>query len=483
MKKTSLFISGFTLLCILGYASCAYELYDETKVKPATGNRQEYLALLKAVGEYTISEEKLENMITGLLNPMPEGRNAVINETIKISGSKKLTIKKHKTSAARSMSEEHDSTDVYMFSTVDTGTGMGGYVLASTDMRIGNVLAVVAGNTLDEEEDWFTNIIINGLAGYIERTVSQYNSISEEEIRQTLENPPLRTDLTLRSTGNGTTNLIAPGTGLMHHWYPGSPDVIAASWSWTDGYEARLPVNWHQGSPYNYYVCRSRNGASNSYLDDYAAGCGPVAVALIMAYHGWPLNCTLNVTIPNVNMNIYNYPYNWTSMRNDFSGIGATDPITGGAKDAAVLMYEIGHPQRANADYVHHVGTYSYPNDLITAFRNMGYTTPSDFIPYDYGTVKASIMASRPVLMVGWDGVTGGHFWVVDEVRHMFYAEHLANDLIWCWDWDFVHCNTGWGSGAWYQSGFFDFRYPTLARNNANGYYQYSVHILPNVYH
>jgi len=36
--------------------------------KGKTANGHEYLALLKAAGGYTVSEERLENMITGLLD-------------------------------------------------------------------------------------------------------------------------------------------------------------------------------------------------------------------------------------------------------------------------------------------------------------------------------------------------------------------------------------------------------------------------------
>jgi len=486
MKAKSIFTLEFALLLLLGFASCSFEPYDEAKKKPETAEQREYLILLKATGEYTVSEEKLEEMVTGLLNPKSEGRNAVTSKKIEITGSKKIPIAKSKTSGSytRSAAIGQDSVDVYVFTTEDVNSGTEGYVLASNDMRIGNILAVVDGRTLEDEETWFANIMFDGIAQYIERTVSQYNSISEEEIRQTLENPGIRVTAHLRNSGSGSTT-VGGGTGLIHHWFPGATVVVAAAeWAYTDGYEARVPVNWHQGNPYNYYVTRARNGT----LNDYIAGCGPVAVAQIMAYHGYPPKCTLNVTIPNVNTSINNYVYNWANMRNDFSLIEETDSITGGAKDIAVLMYEIGHPQRSNADYQYKNGTYSYPEDLTTAFKKMGYKTPSNFVPYDHSIVKSSIMAGRPVLVIGWDVTGSGHFWVVDGVRHMnYYTEWYADGsggFMWT-NWGFVHCNTGWTWGAWLVSGIFNFNYPSHIRNavpDAPGYYQHGVSMLPNVY-
>ena len=488
MKAKNIFTLLFVLFLLPGFVGCSFEPYDDIKRKPEAAKQREYLALLKAGGEYTISEEKLEDMIIGLLNPKPDGRNVIENKQIKITGSKKLPIaKKQKTSDTRYAANSVDKqnfADIYIYATENINSGTEGYVLASPDMRTGNILAVVDGGSMEDEEAWFTNVIFDGLAGYIEHTVNQYNSISEEEIRQTLEKPGIRTIAPSRSSGSGLEILDNAGTGLVHHWHPDAAQVIAAEWAWTDGHEARVPVNWFQGNPYNYYVTRARNGR----LGDYIAGCGPVAVAQIMAYHGYPPKCTLNETIPNVNLNINNYTYNWSSMRNDFSAIGEADPISGGAKDIAVLMYEIGHPQRGNADYQYQNGTYSYPEDLTTAFKKMGYKTPSNFVSYDHNIVKSSIISGRPVLMVGWSDITGGHFWVVDGVRLMthyteWYADGSGGGLMWT-NWNFVHCNTGWHEywNRWCISGIFDFYSLSHARSNMPHYYQYGVAMLPNVH-
>jgi hypothetical protein len=62
-------------------------------------------------------------------------------------------------------------------------------------------------------------------------------------------------------TSGSEWDVEVSGTGLIHREKPNAAPVVAVSYSWTDGYEARVPVNWHQHNPYNYYVSRSRGAA------------------------------------------------------------------------------------------------------------------------------------------------------------------------------------------------------------------------------
>jgi len=477
----------FTLL------GCSFEPYDAARAKPIAGDQHEYLALLKAADEYTVSEERLEEMITRFLN-QKSGERAVAGKNIKITGSKRLPITRRKKPGARSVADEQDPVDVYVFSTENPSSGTEGYVLASTDMRIGNILAVVDGKALEDEEEWFTDIIFEGIEGHIERTISEYASIDAEEIQQILETPSAtRVVLPPGTSGSGSVHLPQQKPGLVHLWWPDAPLVAYACWTWTDGYDASVPVQWDQGNPYNYYVCRSRNGA----LDDYVTGCGPTAIAQVMAYHGWPLQCNLSVTIPNVNLNIYNYTYNWASMRNAYcGGVTLPNPITGGEKDIAVLMYQIGHPQRGNATYTKKNGATRPTTSItqvgaLTAFLRMGYTVPTSFIPYNYTFIENSVGLGRPVLVCGSEASNGGggHMWVIDGVRRMSYEEWFGDGsgmgFIWYGGWEWVHCNLGWsgGSDAWYINGIFDTReqYLSSVQNTVEYYYQYNIKIAPDI--
>jgi hypothetical protein len=495
VKAKSICIFVFVLFLLFSFFSCSYDLYDETRAKPAITDSHEFLVLLKATGEYTISEEKLEKMVTGLLNPKSEGRHIAADKKVEITDSKKLPIAKPKISAARSAAVEQENVDVYAFTTQNATNGMEGYVLGSTDMRIGNILAVADGKLPEAEEDAFTDIIFDGLAAYIDRTIQEYESIDDAEIQAALENPDLRSVAPPVNTNPGTSGWTDPEwsvKGLIHHWYPNAANVVWAGWGWWfDGeYHARTPVNWHQGNPYNYYVSRAKNGT----MANSPSGCGPVAVAQVMAYHGWPKKCAMDITIPNVNMNIKDYVYNWVNMRNDFATNKETDPIEGGAKDVAVLMYHI----RKAAGLAEGETTAIY-SDVVSAFHKMKYWAPGSFMSYDVNKIRSSLAAKRPVVAYGSkDLLWHGHFWVIDGICRMEYREVLSNGAEWSWSpRDFVHCNVGWGDdlnqqglnyyklrNAWYISELFDFggdRH-ALIRSTQENYYQYYLKILPGIY-
>ena len=514
MKTNSIGKRGFALFFAFLLAGCSFFPPDAPgkpatkpeatpEMTPETTEQREFLAVLKAAGNFIIDKAELEQQIFQLLNPQTAGRSVAPGEQTVITGSKKLSLPglnvSRRAAYARSAADEQPPVDVYVFST-ENAAGTEGYVLASNDMRTGTILAVVDGGSLEDQAEWFTDIIFDGLANYIDYTLELYDSISEEELPQLPGNAAPRAAVSRAAGGSGATGFFTSGKGLTHHFDPNAADLMLVSYSWTNGYEYRVPANWHQNDPYNYYVCRSRN----SKLDDYVTGCGPTALAQLMAYHGHPLKCKLNVTIPNENLNINNYAYNWASMRNDFGTIGtnATSISSGGARDIAVLMYEIG--LRTNAKYTKTVKNSSGTKDgststsdsgMMVGLWTMGYNTPDSFFPYNFTMVQLSLITKMPVIMGGYSNSTlkTGHYWIIDGVRKMTYTEHLVDGSKREWsNKDFVHCNVGWGESynnlgrshnAWYISGIFDFREDkqSRVRSAAAFYYQYDLRILPFV--
>ena len=457
------------------------EAADQETQKEA--KRIEYLTLLKASGNFTLEKEELEDQISLFLNQQEITTNrAISGEKTAVIGSRKLPgFSKQTSSGARSVEDESSETEVYIFDTESTD-GTKGYILSSNDLRIGTILAVVDGKTLEDEEEWFSDIIFSGLENYIDYTIDLYNNIDDEAIQELLGKPIPVSDGLMASYGSTS---VSNGKGLIHHWYPEVADVISAEWTKTGTYYAQVPVQWHQYYPYNYYVDIANDGILDN---DRITGCGPTAIAHLMAFWGHPTTSSLNITIPNTNISTYNYTYNWSLMRNNFTSINST-----GAKAVAVLMYEIGHPQRTNSTYGTGV-TYTTTGCMITGLRNMGYNTPNSFSSYSYNSVKNSIINQQPVIVIGQTAsseTTGGegHFWIIDGVSTITYTEYLADNTYWYWtNWDFVYCNVGWYDtkyNAWYASGIFDFRYGNqsyIDRSIIPSYYQYSLYILPNVY-
>jgi len=276
----------------------------------------EYLALLKASGRFEIGAEELERQITQLLNNQKfSGRSILPGKKTVITGLRKISIsEKNKTNRSIVTNEnEGSSVNVYIFNT-ENAEGTEGYVLASNDMRLGIVLAMVDGSSLENQPEWWNDIIFEGLGNYIDYITDLYNNIGDEEVQQTLRNPvPMSDNRSIYVySGSGSNNSIN-GKGLIHHWYPNAADVKSATWSWTEGYEARTDsgglrvlTNWHQNYPYNYYVCGGNEASASA--NDYCTGCGIVAMAQLMAIWGQPKESKIST-----------FTYNWTQMRNDFT--------------------------------------------------------------------------------------------------------------------------------------------------------------------
>jgi hypothetical protein len=549
--------------------------------------RKNHLALLKLQKKHTTSFEELEAIATQIVQSSSKGRSAVSGTNV-IKDGKKIELKTEKqfVSSARTAAIAEEPITIYAFTTENSLNNTSGFVLTCNDNRIGNILALVDdGDPLDTEAP-FLKMIYANLEGYIDRTIDEYNSISDEDIAQALNSTRNNSQSRFIATYSGDSEvetgqgeviiyastpqdglvvfdsrepdfyLANSPTGLADHFWeppPTLPDgyyytvtLYLSSWSWTDGHYATLPTEWHQGaqyipsiysnSPYNdlinqYGIIENVNHNSSNYL---VAGCGPVAIAQLMAFHNYPTQCTL--TGPYVNT-----PYNWTAM--------TMSPTVGSSSNAdartgvGVLLYEIG--KRANCEYLNNATTGGLPQTgiweggIVKTLREMGYTIPTVpltitanprangyFGPYNFYTIRTSIINQRPVLVDGFDTQTttglnsngqysGGHIWVIDGVRNMLYQEVYKYELYTDIDsdpnivlfadrtfcninfdagWNWVHCNIGWGpeSGdhirkfnGWYLSGIFDTNNVTFARSTENvpRYYQYHIGILPEIHY
>lgn len=490
----AIFISCLSFI----FSSCQFVSEEPKQFDgPTVESNREFLAILKARNNHTVSLEVLQDMISSLLNQDEQlGRSVASTEKTVITGSEKLSIIGEKRFAAKAQGRSVTDTnqevvEVYSFITEKPGNANPGYVLASNDIRIGNLLAVVEEGFLDNEESAeFMDIVYEGIANYIDRVIDDYNSITEEEIEQAVGRSARY--MAIGQTGSGQTS-VNTTNGIYKSLFSNIPSgaiVVAARWSWYDGFYTYNNVAWNQSTPYNYVVNNKFNNGNS-----YYTGCGPTAVAQLMAYYRYPAKSTLNLTIPSLGLNMYNRIYNWGNMTYSSSVYTTSDP---GALDIAVLMLEVG--TRMSASY----GTSSTSTataSAITALRAMGYTTPNSFSSYNYTTIKNSILNSRPVLIRGDTG-SSGHMWLIDGVRRMEYEEdvRLSDGSIRTYSTslsredpyrDWVHCNLGWGGtcNAWYISGIFDARYgyqshARVVDDNSSPtisyYFQYDIKILPD---
>ena len=462
--------------------SCQFFASDipERQVHQSVQDRMEYLALLKARGNYKSSVEDLRRIAESILAKEDAPvRNAVPAEggPATVSGWNKLNIAAGKrfgtTGNARSAGGgEESSIEIYAFTTENSGEVAPGFVLACNDVRLGNILAIVESGDPADLENPFLKLFYGKLEEYIGQTIADFDNLTEKDVKRAIANIKIggNSRVVYTNTNNwadedgwNTAQGDNLGTGVN-----GTYPVVTASWSWTNGKYAYVPVVWNQIAPYNNTVNAILN-AQNNTSNNYLAGCGPVAIGQLMAYYKYPSVAG-------------SYTFDWNAM--------TAYPLAMGLPSSAQmqignLLYYIG--VQSNTTYGTTVSLTESWN-IIQVLEQMGYYVPyytvgSYGYPYDYqgpidnkkrfeyynpGYVRVSIMNHRPVLVGGFDTI-GGHLWIMDGIRTMVYAETaVGGSFIYSNQW--VHCNMGLGLNylGWYAAECFDTNHVSLARQAGN---------------
>jgi hypothetical protein len=472
------------------------------------------LILLKSTGQYKISTEDLKQGAAQLIiGNTSLSKSAVSSPVPIITGVNKLNIIGEKcfgSSNRSAIGAEEVPIELYAFSTENPQGNPPGFVLACNDKRVGNYLAFVESGDLNDPDIPFLRILFGKLEEYIDQTIEEFNSITDEDVQRVLTKARRAGRYVYTTMGNETdetgANAIWNENGDLGSGLASSPiveiqqrdysNIAFADWYWTDGHYTYLPVEWHQNSPYNDVINSELNNLGYP-PGNYLAGCGPVAVAQLMAYHQYPLACTLPGLIELVS-------YDWTLITASRALTGIPAPAYEDAViNTGILLGEIG--VRQGAIYGETV-TEVFPPGVINSLTQMGYAieTPAASVPpyelsdytgyqvYNFTKIRESIINQRPVL-VGGLSTAGGHIWVIDGVRHMTYTEATPAGHIIGFTYDWVHCNLGWGPGrvnGWYISEAFDTYSDSVsyARTVVNpGFpdsyiYNYHLVILPNVH-
>ncbi len=190
-----------------------------------------------------------------------------------------------------------------------------------------------------------------------------------------------------------------------------------------------LNTKWHQRSPY-YNLCLNSSG------EPVSAGCVPIALGQIMAYHQKPAS--------------YNdHTYSWDLITQK-SNLTIWDM---GSQSVAELIYDIG-----TAAGINYWGglTGTSINEAYNALNSFGYNrTMSD---YSYQIIANNINSNRPCYVRGDNNENVDHAWVIDGYRsssttYVYYMQTTlevcsSNTVTNC----YVHCNWGWGGTS---NGFF----------------------------
>ena len=492
MKKLLfLFIIASVLFSLLFLGCDAFMPPDITESVPDINDyyteRKDVLAL-KHLQVTSIDEDTLASYVMSFLNvnTATEGSRSVQPSPVVITKSKEI-IHEVETGFAETTADKRPERAVigpgqipfYVFTLENQQTGQTGFALTCGDNRIGAVLAVVENGRYDADIPQL-GVFYSQLNDYILNTIGVYNNINEADIENALRKNEARASST-----------YIPITDVGSY-----RDFILVSSINDDSKNNEkyiLETKWSQGTPYNDYLNEKKILGNVFKGYNYKTGCGPVAIAQIMAFHGKPEKSVL----------LDSHVYDWAAM------MEGTDNYSIGK-----LMYEIGlyaktlfilgsDGSKDNDDKKDAAGATTR-SGIKYGLVNLGYEDPGSFKSYNFEQVKSSIREGYPVIADGSTtgtflfGVTistpmGGHYWVIDGYRQM--GTNVKRDKGSIIDFetnDYVHCNMGWKDGhanGWYISGVFNTKNipyedknGTLPRSATEaGFYQYGLGILTGI--
>ena len=266
-----------------------------------------------------------------------------------------------------------------------------------------------------------------------------------------------------------------------------------------------LTTKWGQGGVY----------AIETRVD--RAGCGPISMAQLMAFHRYPTTVELTYMTPHTMLTL-----NWDDIvrhtigEGEHSGIFAWNYTCDCGCDymsMAKFIREIG--TRANINYSFTMNGLDITvtlDEVKSVLSQMGYHV-REFAPFfDFETyvseMLADLNASRPVLIMGQDAnIEEGHIWVVDGYHYVdseidyymknpYYNPSLGGNqqeyeyaYTITEQYEVVHYNWGWNGmcDGWYNINFFAadeaFRYDDPnAYNSVDVNFKYDIELLYEIY-
>ena len=192
-------------------------------------------------------------------------------------------------------------------------------------------------------------------------------------------------------------------------------------------------TRWSQNSPYNKY-CFAPDGSQAP------AGCGPIAIAQIMAYY-----CSPSLALNFIRLD-------WDEILSK-AYVDKNDIY---ADNVGLFIREIGRV--ADTDYGIG-GASTFTSKIKPTFEYFGYEC-DDKQNLDDQLLMSSLNNEHPAFIGGWPDEGTGHFWVIDgyiyqtqrleyyylyrNLSEPFKCEYINNI--------YYHCNWGWGG---FENGYF----------------------------
>lgn len=325
----------------------------------------------------------------------------------------------------------------------------------SCDLYVHRLTTKTRAGSKDEARFYIVNFDHNcgfAIISADKRTRPVYAFSAEGNILlQNIEKNPGLTDFFDEAVVNYLNDVESIDLSYLNRYDP-VPDTIAdrdtfingihyyvATWSSQRSWSCLLSTEWAQGDPYNYYcpIVSSGFGTTGKAL----AGCVPVAISQIMAYHQYPASYS-------------NTTFNWSSI--------TSSPYYTGYTNASLATAELIHliGEHVNAQYGYSE-TWAYDTDAVNTLQAWGYST-SALSDYNIQNIQSSIYNSRPVYTRGSaSSNSGGHTWVIDAYITYFtqndiyydpyginlYFSEITSES------NYFHCN--WGMGPYWGNGYY----------------------------
>ncbi len=165
--------------------------------------------------------------------------------------------------------------------------------------------------------------------------------------------------------------------------------------------DSLLDTRWHQKRPYN------RVSYPN---DDYAIGCGVVAIAQVMKFHQYPQILTRN-----------NQLLRWNNMNNYYD----TNDSGGDVPYLMDMIKEISY----TTHFIN--GSFTLTSKVDDTFRAFSYNASKR--DHSADEVRAELLRQRPVLMYGSHTSlvpTRAHYWVCDGLNEKQYEDSYFVEFI-----------------------------------------------------
>ena len=267
------------------------------------------------------------------------------------------------------------------------------------DYAVKNVEVMANGRTENIPVYEYTTVNENGEEGYsivvgdkrIQKVLVQ---VEKGSIADTAYIEPLKWYI------NSIPDMVSADLKKYNEKYAEEPVTRNMS-SYVETHYCFLATAWHQYAPYNSQCLDSLNNVQ-------PAGCVPIAVAQILAYHHVPsnLNWSTILQYPNIlqDMNLSD----WDEVANLIATLGAQMQISYGFPNSIV-----------------------YNNGLIAPTIRSYSMYCDNLYPFNLEEIISSLGHSRPVLMMGYEATDTetntmmGHTWVCDGwKRHHYDPEY-----------------------------------------------------------